>query len=206
MRAVNLLPKGLEPAKKGPSTAVVAAGATAVLAAALLAIGWVSASSHVSDEQSALAAARAELAAVPAPPAPPASSSTIPQERAARVAALSSALATRVAWDRILREVSLVLPDDVWLTQLDGQVAATDAIAEPGKGLHLIGYTYSQASVARLLARLQVIPDLGTVTLNSSTAATLGKRAVVQFDVGADLKATTPAAPAPPATTTEGTA
>ena len=204
MRAVNLLPKDLEPAKRGPSTAVVGAGATAVLAAALLAIGWVSASSNVSDQQSALAAAQAELAAIPAPPTQPSGSGAITQERAARVAALSSALAVRVAWDRLLREVSLVLPDDVWLTQLNGQVAAAGATVQPGQGLHLTGYTYSQASVARLLARLQVIPDLGTVTLNSSIAATIGKRAVVQFDVGADLKPTAPATP--PTTTTTGTA
>jgi Tfp pilus assembly protein PilN len=199
MRAVNLLPKDVEAPKQGPSTVAVALGATAVLAAALLAIGRVSADSSVSDRQTALAAAQADLASLPALPAQPSSSSAIPQERAARVAALSAALTTRVAWDRVLREVSLVLPDDVWLTQLNGQVPGSGSTgAQPGQGLHLTGYTYSQASVARLLSRLQVIPDLAGVTLNSSTAATIGKRPVVQFDVGADLKASIPT-PAPPA-------
>jgi Tfp pilus assembly protein PilN len=196
MKAVNLLPKELAPAKKGPSTTVVAAGAIAVLAAALLGIGWVSASSTVRDREAALDAARADLASIPAPPAQPASTGAIPQERQARVAALSAALATRTAWDRILREVSLVLPADVWLTQLTGSAAAAQP-GQSGQGLHLTGYTYSQAGVARLLARLQVIPDLGTVSLSSSTAATLGKRDVVQFDIGADLKSTAPVPTSP---------
>ena len=197
MRAVNLLPKDVETPKQGPSTVAVAVGATAVLAAALLAIGRVSADSTVSDRQSELAAAQADLASLPALPAQPSASSAIPQERAARVAALSAALTTRVAWDRVLREVSLVLPEDVWLTQLNGQVpGAAGAAGQTGQGLHLTGYTYSQASVARLLARLQVIPDLSGVTLNSSTAAVIGKRPVVQFDVGADLKGAPVAAPA----------
>jgi Tfp pilus assembly protein PilN len=202
MRAVNLLPKDVEAPKQGPSTIVVAVGATAVLAAALLAIGRVSADSSVSDQQSALVAAQADLASLPALPTQPSSSSAIPQERAARVAALSAALTTRVAWDRVLREISLVLPDDVWLTQLNGQVpGSAGVVGQTGQGLHLTGYTYSQASVARLLSRLQVIPDLSGVTLNKSSAATIGKRAVVQFDVGADLKgaAAAPAAPGAPA-------
>ena len=164
----------------------------------VLAAGYLHASSTVGDRSSELDAARARLAAIPAPAAGAGAVSAIPQERQARVTALSSALATRVAWDRVLREISLVLPDDVWLSGLSGELPAAGATtAVAGQGLHLTGYTYSQASVARLLARLSVVPDLTNVTLNNAARADVGARSVVQFDIGADLAA----APSTPTTT-----
>ena len=36
----------------------------------------------------------------------------------------SAALSTRVAWDRVLSEISLVLPEDVWLTSLTSAAGA----------------------------------------------------------------------------------
>ena len=36
-------------------------------------------------------------------------------QKDARQAAVDQALASRTSWDTVLREVSLVLPDDVWL-------------------------------------------------------------------------------------------
>src|SRR4051812_50180061 len=96
----------------------------AVLAAAVLAVGFVHASSNRGARNDELAAAQARLAQVPAPAPVPASDSSLPQERQARVAAIGSALAQRVVWDRVLREVSLVLPDDVWLTTLSAQAPA----------------------------------------------------------------------------------
>ena len=48
----------------------------------------------------------------------PAIDSQLPQQRETRVLALSTALGGRVVWDRLLREVSQVLPSDVWITTL----------------------------------------------------------------------------------------
>ena len=48
--------------------------------------------------------------------------STVLTDREQRSLALDSALGKRVAWDRILRRFALVLPDDVWLTSLQGTV------------------------------------------------------------------------------------
>ena len=42
--------------------------------------------------------------------------------REQRTLALAAALGKRVAWDRILRRMALVLPDDVWLTNLTGNM------------------------------------------------------------------------------------
>jgi Tfp pilus assembly protein PilN len=196
MRAVNLLPRELEQDKAGPSRQVVLSCGAAVLSMAVLAGGYMQGSSALGKRNAALAEAQARLAAVPQPMQQPASVTGLPQQRQSRVAALSSALTTRVAWDRVLREVSLVVPEDVWLSSL--QAAAPTAAGITGQGIHISGFTYSQPAVARLLARLTVIPDLQRVSLTSSTLTDIGSRPVVQFEIGADLK---PAGATAPATT-----
>lgn len=194
MRAVNLLPREVEQARKAPPAPLIAGCAGLVLAAAVLAAGYLSASAKVGRANDRVSALQAQLLAVPRPAAAPASVSGLPVERQARVAALSSALGRRVAWDRLLREVSLVLPDDVWLTTL---TAKTPASLVPGAaplapddttGFSLQGYTYSQEGVARLLSRLQVIPDLQSVALLTSTQTKVADRPVYQFSIGGSVR------------------
>jgi Tfp pilus assembly protein PilN len=179
---------------------VIAGCAGAVLAMVVLAGGYMQGSSALGKSNAELATAQARLAAVPQPLQQPATVTGLPQERLARVTALSSALATRVAWDRVLREISLVLPDDVWLTSLTGAVPAASG-GGAGQGIRIAGFTYSQASVARLLARLTVIPDIEHVSLNSSTQVEVDTRPVIQFEIGADLKAAAVVAATPDPTT-----
>lgn len=95
-------------------------------------------------------------------------------ESAPRTTALSSALTDRVAWDRILREFALVLPEDVWLTSLSAATSnGTTAEGQPAvagaASLTISGFADTQASVARLLSRLAVVPELTEVKLQSST-------------------------------------
>jgi len=52
----------------------------------------------------------------------------------------------------------------------------------------LQGSTYSQASVARLLARLQVVPDLTNVQLQSSTASVIGSQRIINFTIVSDIR------------------
>jgi Tfp pilus assembly protein PilN len=133
-------------------------------------------------------------------------------QRDQRVAALSSALQSRLAWDRILRQISAVLPGDVWLTALSSQqsspppaptpstttsttttttTTATPAapVPPPTAGLlNITGYTYSQEGVARLLSRLAVVPALEDVQLVSSTQALVSTRPVVSFSIKAAVR------------------
>ena len=55
-------------------------------------------------------------------------------------------------------------------------------------GVMIQGYTYSQEDVARTLARLQLVPDLGQVSLQTSATAKLGLRDVVQFAIVAEVR------------------
>jgi len=140
---------------------------------------YLSASSQVAHQRQALQQKEAEYAAIPAPPAPSPVVSQLPQQRQTRVAALATALGQRVAWDRLLREVSQVVPSDVWLVTLTAlsptlsasQTASSTAGTTLPQGFVVTGCTYSQESVARFLARLDVVPDLDAMTLGKSAAA-----------------------------------
>jgi Tfp pilus assembly protein PilN len=129
----------------------------------------------------------------PAPPGPSAVQQLLAGEQSARVSALQTALGSRVAWDRVFREFSLVLPDDVWLTTLTAKSpispatnAATSSGGAPSQFM-LQGRTYSHDGVARLLSRLQLVPDLTNVQLLSSTLSKVGGQDVVEFSISADL-------------------
>jgi hypothetical protein len=52
----------------------------------------------------------------------------------------------------------------------------------------LQGSTYTQAGVARLLSRLQVVPDLKNVQLQSSTASVIGKQRIINFTIVSDIR------------------
>src|SRR5213075_2932669 len=94
-------------------------------AALLLALvgGFLLANRSVDRQRQALTDARAVLAATPAKKLSAdtqAFRKTVLTQREQRSLALASAIGKRVAWDRILRRMALVMPDDVWLTSLVG--------------------------------------------------------------------------------------
>ena len=51
----------------------------------------------------------------------------------------------------------------------------------------MTGYTYSQEGVARLLTRLDLVPHLTNVQLQTSAASTIGTRQVVSFTIAAQV-------------------
>ena len=204
MRAVNLLPRDEAPRSFAANRGVVFGGVGgAALATAVLASMFLSAGGSVDTKQGELDSLRAQIAAIPAAPAKDTSEDDVlATEKGARVGALSAALAGRVAWDRVLRQISLVLPEDVWLANL--AAVAPGQAAAVGQGLTITGSTYSQNGVARFLSRLAVIPDLANVRLQSSQSQLLNKRELVQFTILADVRPPG-AAPATPAAATPTT-
>ena len=200
MRAVNLLPREETVVKKttGESKLVpIVAAAGALVVVIALGVAMMTASGHVSSRRAALDHAKTELAKTPTRNDASLARNTLLSQSDLRAVALAAALSRRVAWDRILRRFALVLPDDVWLTSLTGQTptSTTDIATSsaPGAdttptGLTLEGYSYSHDSVARLLSRLAVVPDLKNVQLEKSTAQALGGVRVVQFTIAADVR------------------
>ena len=197
MRAVNLLPRdtGQRTIKK-ESLPVLIGACSGVLVAAVLGAMFMIGSGKIAAQQRKLDDLNRIYRALPPPPAgPSAAQQQLAGEQSARVSALSSALTSRVAWDRIFREFSLVLPDDVWLTTLTAKSPvspATNVSSGSGTGAPsqfvITGRTYSHDGVARLLSRLQVVPDLTNVQLMSSTLSKVGLQDVVDFSIAADLK------------------
>jgi len=191
MRAVNLLPrdevKRSFAAKRG---VVFGSAAGAALVTVVLVSMTISAGGAVGEKQAEVDALRAQIAAIPAPNVKDTSTDdALAAQKGARIGALSAALTTRVAWDRVLRQVSLVLPEDVWLTTLTAAApTATAGAAAAGSGFTLSGSTYSQNGVARFLSRLAVLPDLENVRLQSSQSALVSERELVQFTILADVR------------------
>lgn len=174
MRAINLLPRDAgADGRKAPPLPVLVACVGTVLVTALLAVMFLSASSKVAHARLALQQAQAAYAQVPSPPPPSPVDAQLPQQRQTRVTALATVLGQRIAWDRLMREVSQVVPSDVWLLTLDAQSPTISAPSTPGatlpQGFIVTGCTYSQDSVARFLARLDLVPDLRNMTLGNSS-------------------------------------
>lgn len=216
MRAINLLPRDdKRRGRSGPPNAVVMTGIIgAVVVTALLCGLLVMAHGKVKSKQAELTGLQQELAAIPQPAQDQVNrADALAADKQARITALNAALERRVAWDRVLREFSMVLPDDVWLLRLSGQpptlstsqtgpASSSSAAASSTPGaptpspestdlnvMFLVeGFTYSQSGVARLMSRMQVVPDFEHVQLLSSTRADENGRAIYHFRVGADIR------------------
>lgn len=222
MRAVNLLPretaKPRRQLRSQSAPALVGAG-LGIFVAGALALGFFHETSAVSSAQARLQEAKTVLSQTPKPPqasTKPEPNAQLAAQESARIVAVSIALGTRVAWDRILRELSLVLPDDVSVTSLTLAAPTTTATATttPTGTMTIAGATYSHDSVARLISRLALIPELTDVSLQSdsssnSTSApgqTSGP-SLVEFTIAAGVKppvgaiSVTAPPPAPPVTT-----
>jgi Tfp pilus assembly protein PilN len=209
MRAINLLPRD-EKRRTGPTIptpVAITALAGLIVVTALLGILIVSAHGNVKARQLELSQKDAELAAVPVPAQKQLQQQdALVTDKEGRVSALNSALAKRIAWDRVLREFALVLPDDVWLLSLSAKAptlatttptapaspTSTSSTTTPALGgdlgFNIEGYTYSHDAVARLLSRLAVVPDLEQVQLVTSERSKLGARTIIHFRIAANVR------------------
>jgi Tfp pilus assembly protein PilN len=202
MRAFDLMPREEAREKKGGRAGLqqIAVALLGVLVFAGLAGGYLFTAAGVTSKQSELDDLRAQLAELEVPAEKPdqGADAEAVAEGQARTTALATALASRIAWDRVLREVSLVVPDGVWLTQLTattpnaaagGAAAVAPAIAAGASPntLAATGFATNQESVAVLLARFESIPELTSVQLLSSTRVDGDTGRVYQFSIQAGV-------------------
>ena len=138
------------------------------------------------------------------------------QEIEATRTVLNSLLADRVLWSGVLRDVSLVIPGQAWLSGLNGQVAppatgatTTTTPGSPGtttasgtttttttgaaQGGALIGqisfdgFAFSHRDVALWLSRLEDVRGFINPWLSNSTKTAIGTQEAVQFNSSVDL-------------------
>lgn len=197
MRAVNLLPSDAARTRRGlPQAPVAAAGLAVFVVSAGLVGAYEHAHGQVQDRHAELQSLQQQIAALP----PAAHTNPLPSGLAAnqvsRVGALSAALSHRVAWDPMFHQLALVMPDDVWLTDLKASSpspVAEAATATPSSttgtlptAFTMTGKTYSQDSVARLLSRLSTVPGLRDVQLQSDAPDATSPN-VITFTIVANL-------------------
>lgn len=201
MRAFNLLPSPETRERPGLGLAQVAVALLALLVFAGLAGGFLLLSAGATDRRSEADDLRAQVAAleVPAKKHQDDGDAGLAGEARARTAALAAALEGRVAWDRVLREFSLVLPEDVWLAGITAGSAAAptvtpsappaDPAAASSGSFSIVGFAESQEDVALLLSRLAVIPEFPSVRLESSTKGEQDGKTAYSFTITATVDA-----------------
>jgi Tfp pilus assembly protein PilN len=113
---------------------------------------------------------------------------------------LNTLLADRILWSGVLRDVSLVIPGEMWLSGLTG--SATGAEGEttttttavptvPGGGLvgqiTFNGFAFDHRDVALWLSRLEDVRGFVNPWLSNSQKTLIGLTEVVQFTNSVDL-------------------
>jgi Tfp pilus assembly protein PilN len=178
MRPVNLIPpedrRGLRAPLRTGLTAYLIIGA---LAAALVGVTFVVLTGNQITERenqvASLEANKAESSARAEALRPYADFAAI---SAARDETVTSLAESRFDWERVLNELALVIPDDVWLVRVAGSVSPDAQVGEgtavesrasvPGPALELIGCGASTEAVARFLAALKDIDGVTRVGID----------------------------------------
>jgi Tfp pilus assembly protein PilN len=180
VRPVNLLPSEDRRGSAAPSRAGnLAYALVAVLA---IAVAGVAATTllgkSVKDKEAELAALEREEAELTARAASLSSFASFEQLKEDRVATVTSLAESRFDWERVMRELSLVLPNRVWLVNVTGTVSPEVQVQDgagiglrsevPGPALELDGCARSQRDVARLIASIEDIGGVTRVTVAQS--------------------------------------
>jgi Tfp pilus assembly protein PilN len=109
---------------------------------------------------------------------------------------LTTLMANEILWSGVLRDVSLVIPSDVWLSSVDGQTNETGqgpAPATPGVGQGLVGqisfngFSLDHRAVALWLARLDDVRGFANPWLSNAQKTKVGDNSAVQFTSSVDL-------------------
>jgi Tfp pilus assembly protein PilN len=95
-----------------------------------------------------------------------------------RVATVTSLAESRFDWERVMRELALILPGDVWLTSLGGTATPEVTVAGapgislrdgiPGPALEMVGCARGQEAVAGFVDALKDIDGVTRVGMQSS--------------------------------------
>lgn len=190
MRPVNLIPveeRGGERAGRGGIASHVLLGGLAALLLAVVAV--VLTGNSIADRKTERTKLEREKATAEAQLAKLGSYTQFKDIQVRREATVSALAKSRFDWERVMRELSLVLPNTVWLTGLSASITPDVQIAGgprntlrdqiSGPALELAGCGRNHEAVALFLTRLENIDGV------SKVAATKSDRAVTTGQTGA---------------------
>ena len=176
MNSVNLLPGNLRPRAAAGARENGAFLALGVLGLLLIAVTlYVLTLNGISSNKSELAELKAETAESERRAGALSAFGDFQTVKATRVASIKTLADTRLDWERLLREISKVLPDDVWLTGLEGATTAGVTGTTPvagqaaGPSLTVNGCASRQNDVATTLLRLRQLNGAVDVSLDESS-------------------------------------
>lgn len=189
--SVNLMPAEIAEAARFRRFQL-AMGAAVVGAIAIVGALYVHDKSAVSDAQSQLTAAQAAHTAAQNQLNSLSSVSDVYAQVAAKEAMVTQAMGQEVDWSTYLSDLSLRIPDNVWLTNLQVTQNATGltATAPPPAGsltpasigtITFGGVAFSHDDVATWLDMLAKEKGFANAYFSNSTKATIGTKSVVNF-------------------------
>jgi Tfp pilus assembly protein PilN len=221
MKPVNLVPQDQRrrtPSEGSGKGAHAVLGILAVLLA--MAVVYVLTANSITDKESQAEQARIEADQLEAQAATKNSFTDFAEIAQTRAASVASVASTRFDWERLMRELSRVMPEGSWLTSASAAVTgATDAgsatapaaPADPatagagGPSANLVGCTPEHSDVARMMVRLRQLHRVVDVELTqSSRESEVGATAAIDscgpntsFDLTLTFSPTSPVADAP---------
>jgi Tfp pilus assembly protein PilN len=178
VRPINLLPARYQRARASgerPGIGYAAIGALAVLL--LMIVLYVVTNNGINDAKEKTAKAQAEQAAAQAKIGQLQSYGDFAQLKQSRETAVKNVAAIRFDYERLMREVALVLPHNTYLTQFsansagtpDASTATSGSATATGPTLSIAGCAPSHPGVATAIVRLRKLHNVTDVNLQSST-------------------------------------
>lgn len=192
-RRINLLPPERAARRRARqfTTSIVAVGVAIVV---LLAIVFGAELVRLHGQQNKLKTQQDTNAQLQAQVAQLAQFATLETQLRQKTALLTSLTTNEVRWSVLLTDVSLVIPSNVWLTNLTATVTAGSTQAGPGAAtatvlgsIQLTGVTFSHIDVAKWLTRLAGVDAFANPYLSLSSKAVIGPTQVVDFNSSVQL-------------------
>jgi Tfp pilus assembly protein PilN len=189
MRAVNLIPPDERRGDRAPLRtgvfAYVLVGGLALLLLGIVAVALTS--KQISDRESEQQSLQQELDQATARAQSLQAFTNFRAAQEQRAATVTSLAQSRFDWERVLQELSLILPSDVWLSSLTGTVSPDVTIESAGGGssssggagvraevagpaLEISGCATGQEAVAGFISALEDIDGVTRVGLDSSNS------------------------------------
>jgi Tfp pilus assembly protein PilN len=195
MKRINLLPSGERDKASRERGLAYALVGLVVLVVALGAV-YLMFNRQVATKQDQVNDLQAQIQQVNAQVAELNWAQVLQSQRASMMTTATQIYNSRVDWSNILEELSLVIPDQVVLTDLTAQVPAamlpsvsggsSGAAQSTGADVTLVGRADSHVSVASFMTRLGLLPQLTNVQLVSSTENDSG--GFVDYQITANLR------------------
>lgn len=182
---VNLLPPEIEELRRFRRIQVGLGGGVAA-AVGVVALLLVAANGSVASANSEVEAASAERSRLTAETAKYADVQAVYAQAAAAEVMLTEAMGEEVRYSRFLSDLSLSVPENVWLKNLtftQGDVPAAVGSTEPGIGtVTVTGVGFSHDDVATWLDSLATQKSYADPYFSNSTETLIGTKTAVEFN------------------------